>query len=96
MHDPVGVRAILFRDFGFCPFGDKISQYLRFNGSPRFVCYVEWEELNGPLSDLAHGIAVVYYVVEWYLGSHRNRALLKVVSQLLGCHEDRVCYFLIV
>ena len=28
MHDPIGVCAVLFREFGFCPFGDEVSQYL--------------------------------------------------------------------
>ena len=28
VHDPIGVRAVLFREFGFCPFGDEVSQYL--------------------------------------------------------------------
>ena len=66
MHDPIGVRAILFREFGFRPFGDEISQYLRLNGSPWFVCYVEQEQLDGPFGNLARGIAVVYYVIKWY------------------------------
>ena len=80
VHDPVSVRVVLFREFGFCPFGDKISQYLGFNGSTWFICNVKWEELNGSFVNLARGIAVVYYVVEWHFGGHRNRTLLKVVS----------------
>jgi len=72
VHDPIGVRALLFREFGFCPFGDEISQYLRLNGSPWFVCYVEREELNSPFSNPARGLAVVYYVVEWHFRGHRN------------------------
>ena len=72
MHDPIRVRALLFREFGFCPFGDEVSQYLRLNGSPWFVCYVEWEELDIPFRNSAHGIAVIYYIVEWYFGGHRN------------------------
>ena len=71
MHDPVRICAVLFREFGLCPFGDEVGQYLGFNGPARFVCYVEWEELNGPLGNLARGVAVVYYVIEWYLGGHR-------------------------
>ena len=66
MHDPIGVRVVLFREFGFYPFGDEVSQYLRLNGSPWFVYYVEREELDGPFGNSARGIAVVYYVVEWY------------------------------
>ena len=66
VHDPIGVRAILFREFGFCPFGDKVNQYLRLNGSSWFICDVEWEELDGPLGNPARGIVVVYYAVEWY------------------------------
>ena len=90
MHNQVGIRAVLFREFGLCPFGDEVSQYLGFNISSWFVCNVEWEELNGPFGNPARGIAVIYNVIEWYFGSHRNRTLLKVVSQLPGCHEDRI------
>ena len=64
MHDPVGICAILFREFGLGPFGDEVGQYLRFNGLSRFVCYVEWEELNGPLGNPARSVMVVYYVIE--------------------------------
>ena len=80
MHDPIGVRAVLFREFGFRPFGDEIGQYLRLNGSPWFICYVEREELDSPFSNPARGIAVVCYIVDWYFGGHRDRILLKVVS----------------
>ena len=52
VHDPIGVGAVLFREFGFCPFGDEISQYLRLNGLMWFVCYVERKELDGPFSNL--------------------------------------------
>ena len=72
MHDPIGVCDVFFREFGFRPFGDEIDQYLRLNGSPWFVCYVEREELDGPLRNLARGIALIYYIVEWYFGGHRN------------------------
>ena len=72
MHHPVGTRAVLFREFGFCPFGDKVSQNLRLDGSPWFVCYVEREELDGPFGNSARGIAVVFYVIEWYFGGHRD------------------------
>ena len=71
---------IRFDMFGFYPFGDEIGQYLRLNGSPWSICYVEREELDGPFGNPARGIAVVYYVIEWYFGGHRNRTLLKVVS----------------
>ena len=80
MHDPIGVRTVLFREFGFCPFGDKVSQYLRLDGLPWFVCNVKRKELDGPFSNLARSVAVIYYVVEWYFGGHHNRTLLKVVS----------------
>ena len=72
MHDPIGVQAVFFREFGFCPFGDEISQYLRLNGSSWFVYYVEREELNSPFSNPARGIAVIYYAIEWYFGGHRD------------------------
>ena len=72
VHDPIGVCSVLFREFGFRPFGDEISQYLRLNGSPWFVCYVEQEELNSPFSNPARGIAVIYYIVEWYFRGHRD------------------------
>ena len=68
------------REFGLCPFGDEVSQYLGFNGSMQFVCYVKWKELDGPFSDPARSVVVICYVVEWYFGGHRNRTLLKVVS----------------
>ena len=71
MHNPVGIRAVLFREFGLCPFGDEVGQYLGFNGPVRFVCYVEWEELNGPLGNPARSVVVVYYVVERYFGGYR-------------------------
>ena len=51
MHDPIGVCAVLFREFGLRPFGDEVGQYLRLDGSSRFVCYVEREELNGPFGN---------------------------------------------
>ena len=66
MHGPIGVCAVLFREFGFRPFGDKVGQYLRFNGSPGFICYVEWEELNGPFGNPARGVAVVYNIIKWH------------------------------
>ena len=93
MHDPVGVRAVLFREFGFCPFGDKVSQYLRLDGLPWFVYYVERKELDSSFSNPARGVAVIYYAIEWYFRGHHNQTLLKVVSQLPGCHEDHICYF---
>ena len=80
MHDPIGVRAVLFREFGFCPFGDEVSQYLRLNGSSWFVYDVEQEDLDSPLSNPARGIAVIYYIIEWYFGGHCDLTLLKVVS----------------
>ena len=70
--NPVGICAVLFREFGLSPFSDEVSQYLGFNGSTRFVCYVKWKELNGPFGNPARRIAVVYYVVEWNFGSHRD------------------------
>ena len=72
MHDPIGERAVLFREFGFGPFGDEVSQYLRLNGSSWFVCYVERKEIDSPFSNSSRGVTVVYYVVEWYLGGHHN------------------------
>ena len=95
MHDPIGVCIVLFREFGFRPFGDKVGQYLRFNGSPGFVCYVEREELNGPFGNLARGVVVVYNIIKWHFQGYCNRTLLKVVSQLSGCHEYRIGYLLI-
>ena len=80
VHDPVGVHDVLFREFGFCPFGDEIGQHLRLDGSPWFICYVEREELDSLFSNPARGITVIYYVIEWYFGGHLNRTLLKVVS----------------
>ena len=44
------------------------------------VSYVKRKEFGGPFSNPARGIAVIYYIVEWYFGGHRNRTLLKVVS----------------
>ena len=38
----------------------------------RGMYYVEREELDSPFSNPARGIAVVYYVVEWYFRGHRN------------------------
>ena len=72
VHDPIEVRVVLFREFGFCPLGGKIGQYLRLNGSPWFICYVEQEELDSPFSNPARGITVISYVVEWYFRGHRN------------------------
>ena len=72
MHDPVGICAVLFRVFDLCPFSDEVSRYLRFNGPAWFLCYVEWEELNGPLGNPARGIAVIYDVIEWYFKGHRD------------------------
>ena len=36
------VSAVLFREFGFSPFGDKDSQDLRLYSSPRFISYIKW------------------------------------------------------
>ena len=72
MHDPVGVCALLFREFGLYPFGDEVRQYLGFNGLPWFICDVEWEDLDDLLGNPTRGIAVVYYVIEWYFGGHRD------------------------
>ena len=80
MHDPVGICAVLFRELGFGPFGDEVSQNLRFDSSPWLVSYIEREELNDPFSNSSRGVAVVYYVVEWYFGGHHDQTLLKVVS----------------
>ncbi len=76
MHHP----AILFREFGFCPFGDEVSQYLGFDGSTWFVRDVEREELNGPFGNPARGVAVVYNIIKWHFRGYYNRTLLKVVS----------------
>ena len=94
MHDPIGVCAVLFREFGLRPFGDKVGQYLRFNGSARFVWYVEWEELNGPFGNLARSVGVVDNIIKCHFRGYCNRTLLKVVSQLPGCHEYRIGYLL--
>ena len=51
MHDPIGICVVLFREFGFSPFGDEVGQYLGFDGSTWFVCDVEWQELNGPFGN---------------------------------------------
>ena len=72
MHDPVGICVVLFREFGFRPFGDEVGQYLRLDSSLWIVSYVEREELNSPFGNPARGIAIVYYVVEWYFRGDRN------------------------
>ena len=72
MHDPIGVRVVLFREFGFSSFGEKVSQYLRLDGPPWFVYYVEQKELDSPFSNPARSVAVIYYVIEWYFGGHRD------------------------
>ena len=64
--------ALYFREFGFRPFGDEIDQYLRLNGSLWFVCYVERKELDGPFTNPSCSVAVIYYVIEWYFGGHRD------------------------
>ena len=95
MHDPVGICAVLFREFGFGPFGNKVGQNLRLDSLPWLIGYVEREELNGPFGNPARRVAVVYNIVKWYFRGYRYRTLLKVVSQLPGCHEYRVRYLLI-
>ena len=95
MHDTIGVRAVLFREFVFCSFGDKVSQYLQLNGPSWFVYYVEREELNGPFGNPARGVAVVYNIIKWHFRGYYNQTILKVVSQLSGCHEYRIGYLLI-
>ena len=80
VHDPIGVCAVLFREFSFCPFGYEIGQYLRLNDSSWLICYVEREELDGPLSNSARRVAVVYNVIKRYFGGYYYRTLLKVVS----------------
>ena len=71
VHDPIRVRAVVFREFDFCPFGNKVSQYLRLNGPPWFVFYVERKELDGPFRYPSRSVTVVYYVFEWYFGGQR-------------------------
>ena len=66
VHEPIGVRVVLFREFSFCPFGYEIGQYLRLNGSSWLICYVEREELDGPFRDPARCIVVVDNIVKWY------------------------------
>ena len=95
MHNPVGIHPVLFRESDLCPFGDEVSQYLGFDGSTWFVRDVKWQELNGPFGNPARCIPVINYIIEGHFGGHRDRALLKVVSQCLRCHEDCICYFLI-
>ena len=95
MHDPVGICAVLFREFGFSPFGDKVSQNLRLDSSLWLIGYVEREELNGPFGNLACRVVVVYNIIKWHFRGYCNRTLLKVVSQLPGCHEYRIGYLLI-
>ena len=95
MHDPVGICVVLFRELGFSPFGDEVSQNLRLNSSPWLVSYVEREELNGPFGNPARCVAVVFNVIKRYFGGYCYRTLLEIVSQLPGCHENRVCYLFI-
>ena len=85
--------AVVFREFGLCPFGDEVGQYLGFDSLTWFICNVKWEEFDGPFGNPARSITVIYDVIEWYFGGHRDRTLLEVVTELSGCHEDRVCYF---
>ena len=98
MHNPIGVFAVLFREFSFSPLSDEVSQNLRLKGSLWLwlVSYVEREELNGPFGNPARCVAVVYNVIRRYFGGYCYLTLLEVVSQLPGCHEHRVCYLLIV
>ena len=51
MHDPVGICAVLFREFGFSQFGDEVGQNLRLDSSPWLIGYVEWEEINDPFGN---------------------------------------------
>ena len=95
MHDPIGVCTVLLREFGFGPFGDEVSENLRLYSSPWFVGYVKWKELNGLFCNPARRVVIVYNNVERYFGGHRYGTLLKVVSQLPGCHEHRIRYLLI-
>ena len=34
--------------------------------------YVERGDLDSPFSNPARGIVVIYYIVEWYFGGHRD------------------------
>ena len=95
VHDPVGVCAVFFREFGFSPFGDEVGQNLRLDSSSWLVGYVEWEELNGPFGNPSRSIAVVDNIIKWHFRGYCNRTLLKVVLQLPGCHEYRISYLLI-
>ena len=63
MHYPVGICAILFREFGFNPFGDEVGENLRLNSPPWLTGYVLREELNGPFGNPARRVAVVYNVI---------------------------------
>ena len=60
VHDPIGICVVLFREFGFSPFSDEVSQNLRLDSSPWLIGYVEWEELDGPFCNPTNRVAVVY------------------------------------
>ena len=80
MHDPVGICAVLFREFGLCPFGDEVSQYMGFDGSPWLIGYIEREKLDVPFCNPARCVAVVDNIIEWYFRGYCYGTLLKVVS----------------
>ena len=73
MHDLVGICAILFRKFGFSPFGDEVGQNLRLNSSPWLIGYVEWEELNGPFGNPA--VALRLFII--LLGGTSEATVIK-------------------
>ena len=70
MHDPVGICVVLFREFGFSPFSDKVGQNLRLDSSPWLIGYVEREDFNGPFGNPARRVAVVYNIVNRYYGGY--------------------------
>ena len=70
VHDPVGVCALFFREFGFSPFGNEVGQNLRLNSSPWLVGYVEREELDGPFGNPTRCVVVVYNIIKRCFGCH--------------------------
>ena len=50
----------------------------------------EGEKFYSPFGYAPCGVTIIDYGIQWYFGCYRNRALLEVMAELSGCHENCV------
>ena len=70
------------RELDFRPFGDEVCESLRLDSSARDIPDVVTHELESPLGDLSHGIAVVDDVSQRVRGDDHDLVVSEVVQEL--------------